>query len=328
MKSYIQILGYILPTLLVIQTAFGWAQVNNEIRQIQIQQFDRFWRLSFYLNQSTNYQLEDFSQQNRIAISVPARLAAGVPIPKIGAIDVRVKATAAGSRITIALPQPFKYDHFYFPPNQKIVVDFYPLFEFESASQSYEMAMRSLSQGDTARATRLYKAALLQNPDLKNALLRLGEVYFWRKDTAAARTAFEQLLGRARPDIESRAKAYLDSLRQLQAQSADQRGVAAKQVDELAAADSLTSIAVVDTAGEGDSRKAIKATTTEEKQTLAKPNPIIVARRKISRPFYVQLLEWLQQTPSAIPVLLFGMVALSGIFFLDVGSPSEEGFQP
>ena len=289
------------------------SQTESRIQQIQVQEYDRFWRLSFHLSRNVEYQLQDLTDENRVILSIPATLDSAATLPPPLALNVHTTSGDGQSRFSISLPQSFKFDHFYFPPGRKIVLDFYPIFEFESAVQSYEMAGRALSRGDTLRAEQLYRSAILQNPGLSNAYLRLGQIYYWRRDTSAARAAFQRLVHDARPDLAARAQAYLDSLSQQK--PAAPTFIAQADTTAQAAMDTVAIAAAADTVtgsvneAQSDSIGAAAATAK------AAPRPIIVARRKLPRPWYAQIFDGLARIPAKAVLVVAALMALAGVFF-------------
>ncbi len=282
------------------------AQPETRIRQVDVQHFDRFWRVSLYLNRPTKFAVED-RQPRFLTLKVDARTADSLAVPQNEAVLLDINPASEGTNLTVDLPQPFKSDVFYFPPTQKVVLDCYPVFPYPTATRSYEMARRALLQQDTTRAILLFRTALLQDPHLQNAVFRLGEIYLARSELAAARRALAQIDSTARIDLQMKARALLDSLSAPEPEAPPPAVAGAADPDSSTVADeSAVAAAKVD---------SVSSPRAADVVTKIPPQPIIVARRKLpTGPF-----AWLQKLVAECGVValvpLLGVTAAVGFFF-------------
>ena len=313
MQRYLLILGLIAS--LPIQ---GHTQTERHQQNVQIQHYDRFWRLSLRFPSRPIYTAVDQSQQGRLLVAFAMDSLPRFTIPVHAALDLQIRS---GDTLFISWPTRFKFDAFYFPPGRKLVFDFYPVYPQSSPAETYLQARQKLASGDTSEAIRLFRLAYMQDPSNAQAMLSLAKIFLKQNHIDRAQALFQQLKNTRYPDMQDIALTYLQLIEDIQheAQSVDEDSLA-KEAGTLryAQADSLPEQPAAENPSQETAKKDTTAAATATQARPAanrQPRPIIVSRRKISRSWFEEASKWFNAVPAGYFAMLLLFPLLTVAFF-------------
>lgn len=271
-----------------------------EITDLQVQNFERFWRVVLFIPTEPAYTIEDSSAAGFITVmlqAVPQRL---FITPEDSEIRVALSSSDSTSHLRIGMNHRFRFDAFYFSQGRRLIIDLYPDRDSPELVNSFRAGMQAIQRGDTTAAVKYFNAAIAgwQNP--ADAHYQLGTIYYYSALWQKAKAHFESALEAGLPY--SLVKIYLENIARREALQTVARPPLPMQ-ENPATADTLQPEAA-DTAQAAEDHR-------ESARTVSRVDTIIVAKRRTAKNQLVLFFERVRSLDTDRLSIAAGLAALA-----------------
>ncbi len=185
------------------------AQQQVKIDEIRFEKYDRFVRFDIAVSNKPVFSFEDDLRHGVLQVHLDAEIPQNLPMPQAAPGAIAVLQSGKKTVLQIRYPNKFRYNSFFYAPENKIIIDIYPGKEpaavktpvkntVVAIGSTYANALTALQSGDTTKAIALFKKAIEKNPGHDRAYLQLGILHALRNDKEAAIASLQ----RARKNVE------------------------------------------------------------------------------------------------------------------------------